>query len=97
MSKNNGKTILHQNKEIFIEHFTIEEFSEKFGTTNTNLCSDEFLDELEENGGGMYYVDGDFVSIFKSWDEEFDGERGRIADNVDIYCVDGMHIGLWNW
>ena len=45
----------------------------------------------------MYYVDGDFVSIFKSWDEEFDGERGHIADNVDIYCVDGMHIGLWNW
>ena len=43
MSKNNGKTILHQNKEIFIEHFTIEEFSEKFGTTNTDLCSDEFF------------------------------------------------------
>ena len=97
MSKNNGKTILHQNKEIFIEHLTIEEFSRKFGTKNTNLCSDEFLDELEENGVGMYYVDGDFVSILKSWNEEFDGRCGHIAYNVDIYCVDGMHIGLWNW
>ena len=66
MRKNNGTTILHKNKEIFIEHLTIEEFSEKFGTTNTDLCSDEFLDELEENGDGMYYVDVDFVSIFKS-------------------------------
>ena len=45
----------------------------------------------------MYYVDGDFVSILESWDEEFGGERGHIADSVDIYCVDGMHIGLWNW
>ena len=88
---------MHQNKEIFIEYLTIEEFSEKFGTTNTNLCSDEFLDELEDNGCEMYYVDGDFVSILKSWDEEFDGERGHVADNVDIYCVDGMYIGLWKW
>ena len=97
MRKNNGTTILHQGKEIFIEHLTIEEFSRKFGTKNTNLCSDEFLDELEENGVGMYYVDGDFVSILKSWNEEFDGRCGHIAYNVDIYCVDGMHIGLWNW
>ena len=97
MSKNNGKTILHQGREIFFFFFTIEEPSEKFGTTSTNLCSYEFLEKLEENGRGMYYVDGDFVIILESWDEEFGGERGHIADNVDIYCVDGMHIGLWNW
>ena len=97
MENENIKVVLHEGKEIEINHLTIEEFSEKFGTTNTNLCSDEFLDELEENGGGMFYVDGDFVSILKYWDEEFDGERGHIEDNVDIYCVDGMHIGLWNW
>ena len=51
---------------------------------------------FEDNGYGLYYMDIDLESILNAWNEEFEGERGEIENNLAIFNVDGLHVAMWN-
>ena len=84
-------------KKEDLKEISVDEFLELYGATERDITSDRWLTQIEKNGHGLYYLDGQLESIVNTWDDEFDGERGSVEDNLDIWDVDGLFVAMWNW
>lgn len=80
-----------------LKEISVDEFLALYGATERDITSDRWLTQIEKNGYGLYYLDGQLESIVNTWDNEFDGERGNMEDNLDIWNVDGLFVAMWKW